>query len=522
MLDLWTIKTALLSVTDKTGLEPLARELQRRGVQIISTGGTGQMLRQWGISYQEISEFTGHPEAFQGRMKTISFACASALLFRRQNPSDELEAAQLNIRAIDLVVCNLYPFEKVAAQNAAEDDLVENIDIGGPLMIRSAAKNFAAVTVLTDPNQYTQFLDTLLEFQGQTPLKFRRAMSAKAFTRIAEYDVAIAESMGDTTSTKFIKLTQNETLRYGENPHQAASVYKWENAHGPTLKDAKILQGKELSFNNMLDADAAWKAASDVHNLFIDGCAGVVVKHGNPCGLVHAPSVLVALERAWLGDSVSAFGGIIALTQTVDATVANFFQDKFIEILMAPAFTEQARAILATKKNVRVMELAVLPKVKNEMTLRSFNGGVLMQQEDEQLAVELRPVTKTMLTDSESSLAHFGVLAAKHLKSNAIALVRQDGDVIELAGAGMGQPNRLDSFMRLALPRLVEKDISPSSVMLISDAFFPFGDTVEIAAKAGIKKIVQPGGSIKDNEVFAMADKYNVAMVCTGERHFRH
>jgi phosphoribosylaminoimidazolecarboxamide formyltransferase/IMP cyclohydrolase len=522
MLDLWTIKTALLSVTDKTGLEPLARELQRRGVQIVSTGGTGQMLRQWGISYQEISDFTGHPEAFQGRMKTISFACASALLFRRQNPSDELEAAQLNIKPIDLVVCNLYPFEKVAAQNATEDVLVENIDIGGPLMIRAAAKNFAAVTVLTDPNQYSQFLDTLVEFQGQTSLKFRRAMSAKAFTRIAEYDVAIAESMGDTSCTKFIKLTHNEPLRYGENPHQSASVYKWENAQGPTLKDAKVLQGKELSFNNMLDADAAWKAASDVHHLMQTGCAGVVVKHGNPCGLVHAPDVFTALVRAWLGDSVSAFGGIIALTQPVDAKTAMFFQDKFIEILMAPGFTTEAREIMSTKKNVRLLELPVLPRHKNEMTLRSFNGGVLVQQEDEQFNVELKNVTKNTFAESERPLALFGVIAAKHLKSNAIALVRQDGPVTELAGAGMGQPNRLDSLMRLALPRLVEKDINPADVMLISDAFFPFGDSVEIAAQAGIKKIVQPGGSIKDAEVFAMADKYNVAMVCTGERHFRH
>lgn len=522
MLDLWTIQTALLSVTDKTGLEPLARELQRRGVHLISTGGTGKMLRDWGISYQEISEFTGHPEAFQGRMKTISFTCASGLLFRRGNPADELEAAQLNIKAIDLVVCNLYPFEKVAQENAAEDVLVENIDIGGPLMIRSAAKNFAAVTVLTDPAQYTGFLDTLVEFQGKTPLKFRRSMAAKAFTRIAEYDVAIANKMGESEINRFVKLTQGETLRYGENPHQSASVYKWDNAEGATLKDANILQGKELSFNNMLDADAAWKAASDVHHLFASGCAGVVVKHGNPCGLVHAPDVYTALERAWQGDAVSAFGGIIALTQTVDAKTALFFQDKFIEILMAPSFTPEAREIMSTKKNVRVMELPVLTVQKSEMTLRSFNGGVLLQQEDERLNTELKAVTKATLSDAEKPLALFGVVAAKHLKSNAIALVRQNGDVTELAGAGMGQPNRLDSLMRLALPRLVEKDINPAEVMLISDAFFPFGDTVEIAAKAGIRKMVQPGGSIKDSEVFAMADKYNVAMVCTGERHFRH
>jgi phosphoribosylaminoimidazolecarboxamide formyltransferase/IMP cyclohydrolase len=521
MQDKYKIQTALISVSDKTNLEPLARALHHKGVKLISTGGTGKMLTTWGIPFQEISEFTGHPEAFQGRMKTISFAFASALLFRRGNPQDELEAAQLKISPVDLVVCNLYPFEAVAAQNAAEDVLVENIDIGGPLMVRAAAKNFAAVTVLADPSSYEAFLGEFAA-NGETTLAFRRSMAMKAFTRIAEYDVAIVEKLHPESETRFLKFTQSETLRYGENPHQSARVYAWKNAEGTTLKDAKILQGKELSYNNMLDADAAWKAASDVHHLNTHAVAGVVVKHGNPCGLVLAPDTFIALERAWAGDPVSAFGGIIALTSTVDEKTALFFQDKFIEILMAPGFTPEAKTVLAQKKNVRVMELPVLPLAKNEMTLRSFSGGVLMQEEDEKLNRELRAVTKAQFSKADEALALFGVVAAKHLKSNAIALVQTRGEVLELAGAGMGQPNRLDSLMRLALPRLVEKDINPSDVMMISDAFFPFGDTVEIAAKSGIKKIVQPGGSIKDTEVFAMADKYDVAMVCTGERHFRH
>jgi phosphoribosylaminoimidazolecarboxamide formyltransferase/IMP cyclohydrolase len=527
MIDLWPIRTALLSVTDKTGLESLARGLHQRGVHIISTGGTGKMLKEWSIPFQDITEFTGHPEAFSGRMKTISFACASGLLFRRQDPSDELEAAQLGIKAIDLVVCNLYPFEKVAAEKADEPVLVENIDIGGPLMIRAAAKNFASVSVLTDPAQYESFLASLVSFQGQTTFALRRELAARAFERIAQYDVAIAQTLGerilgDKQETRFIALTNAQPLRYGENPHQKATVYEWKNSQGATIKSARILQGKELSSNNMLDADAAWKAASDVQNLMGKGCAAIVVKHGNPCGMVHASSTKVALERAWAGDSVSAFGGIIALTQKVDAEIATFFNEKFIEILMAPEFTPEAMQILATKKNVRVLELPVLSADKKEMTLRSFCGGVLYQEEDEKLSTELKTVTKVSMTSADKQTSLFGVLCAKHLKSNAIALVRTENGVTELVGAGMGQPNRLDSFLRLALPRMVEKDIKPESVIMVSDAFFPFGDTVEVAAKAGIKRIVQPGGSIRDDEVFAMADKYNVAMVCTGERHFRH
>lgn len=516
----WPIKTALLSCTDKTNLIPLALRLHNAGVRLISTGGTAKVLHENQIPFVEISEFTGHPEAFQGRMKTISFKFASALLFKREDPQDEFEAAQLGVTPVDLVVCNLYPFERVAAERASEKILIENIDIGGPLMIRAAAKNFQHVTVLTDPSQYERFLQEFKE-QG-TSLEYRRELARAAFTRIAEYDVAIADKLGEV-DTKFVTLKSGQSLRYGENPQQPAQVFTWNNAEGPTLKAAEVLQGKELSYNNMLDADAAWKAASDVHHLFeAQGAVAVVVKHGNPCGLVHADDSLRALERAWAGDPVSAFGGVIALTHTVDEKIASFFQDKFIEILLAPEFLPEALNIFKAKKNVRLLKLPVLPLRKNEQVLRSFNGGVLWQMEDETLQTELKSVTAKKLSLSDHSTALFGVLAAKHLKSNAIALVGSDGVVTELVGAGMGQPNRLDSLLRLALPRTEEKDVIIEDLIMVSDAFFPFADSVEIAAKAGITKIVQPGGSIKDSEVFAAADRLGIAMVTTGERHFRH
>ncbi len=526
-MNLRPIKTALVSCTDKAGLKELCEDLHRRGTHLVSTGGTGAMLRTWGIPYEEISSFTGHPEAFQGRMKTISFACASALLFRRESPADTLEAAQLGIRPIDLVVCNLYPFEQTARERAEEADLIEQIDIGGPLMIRAAAKNFVSVNVLSDPYQYADFLKETATNDGQTTLAFRRRLALEAFERIAAYDVAIATELGnrfetEARPTRFLTLKDGRNLRYGENPHQSARLYAWDNSKEASLAVADSLQGKALSYNNMLDADAAWKAVGDVQGLFTGGAACAVIKHGNPCGLVHAPTALVALERAWAGDPVSAFGGVIALTAAFGEAEAKFFQDKFVEIILAPAFSPEARAILATKKNLRLLELPLRPAGMREETLRSFAGGVLWQDEDTQLTNEFRTVTKATFPAKSETLIAFGTVAAKHLKSNAIALVRETDGVHELAGAGMGQPNRIDSFLRLALPRLKEKDIAPASAVLVSDAFFPFADTVATAADAGVKYIVQPGGSIKDEEVIAEADRRGIAMVFTGERHFRH
>jgi len=460
-------------------------------------------------------------------MKTISFACASALLYRRREASDELEAAQLGIKAIDLVVCNLYRFEEAAASKSDEARLIEEIDIGGPLMIRAAAKNFASVSVLTDPAQYGEFRSQLTSFQGQTPFEYRRKLAARAFERIAAYDVAIAEELGQRALAseprqRFLALSEPKVLRYGENPHQGATLYRWKNHQGKGLGEAKILQGKELSFNNMLDADAAWKVVSDVQALRPTAVAAAVIKHGNPCGLSSAPSPVEALQKAWAGDPVSAFGGVLAIGAKVDEACAAFLSDKFIEILLAPAFDESALALLAQKKNVRVLELPLLAPVRAEQTLRSFSGGILWQEEDESLSATMDAVTELGFSAEDKALASFGVLCAKHLKSNAIALVRSEGRSFELAGAGMGQPNRIDSLLRLALPRLKEKSLSPSDVMLISDAFFPFADTVETAAREGIKRIVQPGGSIRDAEVIKAANEHKVAMAFTGERHFRH
>jgi phosphoribosylaminoimidazolecarboxamide formyltransferase/IMP cyclohydrolase len=522
MLDLWRIKTALLSCSDKSHLEPLARMLFSHGVKIISTGGTGQMLKNWSIPFQEISDFTGHPEAFQGRMKTISFKCASSLLFQRQNAQDELEASQLGIEAIDLVVCNLYPFEKASNETEDRKVWVENIDIGGPLMIRAAAKNFASVTVLTSPDQYLGFMKDFSEQKGELNLKQRSAFAASAFTMIAQYDVAIAQKLG-SESTKFLTLNNAKTLRYGENPHQEAKFYEWKNSTQSSLAQAQVIQGKELSYNNLLDADAAWKAMSDVQQLYNnEGVAAVVVKHGNPCGFVHAPEASLALELAWKGDEISSFGGIVAVSHPLDLKHVEFFSDKFIEILMAPDFTPSALKFLALKKNLRVMKLPVFSKNKNEETMRSISGGILFQNEDESLSAELQSVTQKKFSLEDFEVTLFGVLAAKYLKSNSIALVRSSRGVKELVGAGMGQPNRLDSFLKLALPRIQEKSIPTSEVVMVSDAFFPFSDSIEVAAQAGITKIVQPGGSIRDKEVFAAADRLGIAMICTGERHFRH
>lgn len=515
----WTIQTALLSCTDKTELRTLAEKLIQHGVHLISTGGTGAMLRTWGIPFQEISDYTGHPEAFNGRMKTISFNCASALLFRRLDPADTLEAAQLSIRPIDLVVCNLYAFEEAARNNQDDKTLVENIDIGGPLMVRAAAKNFETVTVLTDPRQYQEFIQ---DFEGATTLEQRQHLALVAFKTIAAYDVAIANELAsrwtENKAPQFLDLSRGKSLRYGENPHQVATMYETNFAH--SLARAQVWQGKELSYNNMLDADAAWKVVSDVATL--KGVACAVIKHGNPCGLSLANDALSALKQAWTGDPVSAFGGVIAVSDVVDDQFAAFFQDKFVEIIIATGFSEQARDILSAKKNLRLLELPLKPLEAKETVIRSFLGGVLVQEEDESFTSEYQPVTHIGWHEKDNRLAAFGVMAVKHLKSNAIALVRESQGVLELAGAGMGQPNRIDSLMKLALPRLLEKELATSDVIMVSDAFFPFGDTIEIAANAGIKRIVQPGGSMRDEEVIETANRHGVAMVFTHQRHFRH
>lgn len=521
------VKSALLSVTDKTNLLPLAQVLVDKGVKLISTGGTAKALSAAGFPVTPVEELTGNPEAFGGRMKSISFQIASGLLFRRGHAQDEMEANKLKIPKIDLVICNLYDFEKYVGKNETEENLVEEIDIGGPLMIRAAAKNYHSVAVLTDPSQYTKFTEHLNNHFGTTA-EFRRTLACEAFDRIARYDAAIAEELGSRfnpeRTDKFVTFSKVQDLRYGENPHQKASWYKWNNATTAGFADVKILQGKELSYNNLLDADAAWKSMSDVNELFFDGFTATVIKHGNPCGLSHGTTALKTLNEAWKGDEVSSFGGIVAMSFEVDLKAAEFFDERFIEILMAPSFTAEAKNHLAKKKNVRLLELPVRKRLSSEKTLRSFHGGVLMQDEDESLAPATSFTTKTekKFSEAQNHLINFGIIACKHLKSNGIALVGEHNDTISLIGAGMGQPNRLDSLHLLAAHRAKKKDVNFEKLVLISDAFFPFADSIEAAHQYGIKYIVQPGGSIRDQEVIQKANECGMAMLFTNERHFRH
>jgi phosphoribosylaminoimidazolecarboxamide formyltransferase / IMP cyclohydrolase len=521
------IKTALLSVTDKTHLISLAQALTEKGVQLISTGGTAKALTAAGFPVTPVEALTGNPEAFGGRMKSISFQIASGLLFRRGHAQDELEASKLNIPKIDLVVCNLYNFEQYLGKNENEETLVEEIDIGGPLMIRAAAKNYASVAVLTDPAQYDSFIARFKE-SGGLSAEERRRYACEAFDRIARYDAAIAEELGErfnpSRTDKFIALKKVQDLRYGENPHQQASWYQWQNALTKGLGEAKVLQGKELSYNNLLDADAAWKSMGDTHELFQNGYTVSVIKHGNPCGLAHGKDVLTTLTEAWKGDEVSSFGGIVAVSFEVDLKTAEFFDERFIEILMAPAFSAEAKNHFLKKKNVRLLELPLRKRQSGEKTLRSFHGGVLMQDEDEKLTPAAEYVTKTQkkFVESQNDLINFGILACKHLKSNGIALVGERNGTITLVGAGMGQPNRLDSLHLLASHRAKKKEANFSDLILISDAFFPFADSIEAANEYGIKYIVQPGGSIRDQEVINKADECGMSMLFTGERHFRH
>ena len=520
------IKTALLSVSNKDNIIDLAKFLARNDVEIISTGGTAKKLIDSGIEITPIEKVTGNPEAFDGRMKTISFQIGSALLYKRDNQNHIEQANQLGIPSIDLVVCNLYPFDKVAANNEDLETLIENIDIGGPTMIRAAAKNFQSIAVLSNPNQYKEFMDSFENIE----LKQRKDWALNAFEMTARYDVMISQKLNQefySEEQRVSNVWSNEMkeLRYGENPHQDAFFLPMENTKIASLSKANILQGKALSYNNMLDADAAWKSVCDAFYSIdsTDKYAVSVIKHLNPCGLAVAKSKETALEYAWKGDPVSAFGGIIAFSYEVDGKTATWFNDKFIEILMAPSFSTEAKEILSKKKNLRLIELTLRDRLQQEWSYRSVAGGMLIQQEDTYIDNEFQSVTKCSFAAERKELSSFGLMACKHLKSNAIALVHsfEEGGYW-LAGAGMGQPNRIDSLRLLASERLKQKNIDFSETILISDAFFPFRDSVDIANEYNIKFIVQPGGSIRDNEVIEACDEHGIAMVFTGKRHFRH
>lgn len=522
------IKRALISVTDKSGLEGVVKALHQNGVEIISTGGTKKFIEALSIPVISVEKITGNPEAFGGRMKSISFQIGSALLFRRNNEMDTIHAKELGITPIDLVICNLYPFVECVKQRGSEEELVENIDIGGPMMLRAAAKNYEAVTVLSSIADYDEFYQTYQN--GAITLNFRKTMAAKTFKRIADYDIAIADELMNRFDVQeektWLSLEIKEKLRYGENPHQSASLYQIKNTQtAVNLSQAAFIQGKELSYNNWMDADAAWRSMSDIFNLYPNKKIVSIIKHANPCGLAVGDTLFTALKTAWSTDSVSSFGGILAFSHEVNEEIAQFLNERFIEVIIAPNYTTEALGIFSKKKNVRVLKSDIRSKNENELMMRSISGALLLQNEDESFGEKenLEFKTKKEFSKDLNELSQFGIFSAKHLKSNAILLVgRTSEGTMTLVGTGMGQPNRLDSLRKLAVPRALENGFKLDETILISDAFFPFRDSIEVCHEVGIKNIIQPGGSIRDQEVIDACNDFGIAMAITGRRHFRH
>jgi phosphoribosylaminoimidazolecarboxamide formyltransferase/IMP cyclohydrolase len=520
------IRRALLSVSDKTGLVDLARALAARGVELLSTGGTHKALVAAGIPVTTVEAYTGSPEVMDGRVKTLHPRVHGGILMR--GAVDDADLARLGGAPIDLVVVNLYPFgETVANPNASHADIIENIDIGGPSMVRSAAKNHARVTVVTDPNDYAVLLAEI-EAKGETSTATRRRLAAKAFAHTAAYDGMVSgylsssptEDAEPDRSVRYpayltLAFERAYPLRYGENPHQTGAFYRERGARPGTLAAAASLGagGKELSFNNLVDVDAALEAVRE----FTEPAA-VVVKHTNPSGVALAADVASAYRVAREADPVSAFGGIVALNREVDLACARILAETFLECVVAPGFAEDALALLRGKKNLRLLATgAWLPADHAELTWKRVSGGLVVQDRDATAAGEVenaRVVTKRAPTEAERRALAFAWRVGKHVKSNAIVLAHEGRTV----GVGAGQMSRVES-VKIAVGKA--GDQAKGSV-LASDAFFPFPDGLELAAQHGVAAVAQPGGSVKDEEVIAAADRAGMAMVFTGARHFRH
>jgi len=516
------VRRALLSVSDKTGLTDLARALSAQGVELVSTGGTAKSLRDAGLAVRDVSELTGFPEMMDGRVKTLHPMVHGGLLGR--SGTDDAVMAAHGIGAIDLLVLNLYPFEKVSANPASTmDEVVENIDIGGPAMLRSAAKNFARVAVATDPSQYAALVDELQASGGTLSAKTRFALSVAAFNRVAQYDACISDylsALGEDGTRGLFPAQQNSNfvkvmdLRYGENPHQHAAFYRDLYPVPGTLATFTQLQGKELSFNNLADADAAWECVRQ-----FEGTACVIVKHANPCGVAEAADNAAAYEMAYGTDPTSAFGGIIAFNRTLDAATAKTILDRqFVEVLIAPDYEAGALDYAKKKANVRVLRIPH-GEGRNNFDVKRVGSGLLMQTSDirEVTRDELKVVTQRAPTPAELADMLFAWRVAKFVKSNAIVYAREGRTI----GIGAGQMSRVVSARIAALKADEAQLVVPGSAMA-SDAFFPFRDGIDAAAAAGIRAVIQPGGSMRDNEVIAAADEHGIAMVFTGIRHFRH
>jgi len=516
------IRRALISVTDKRGIVDFARELHALKVEILSTGGTARQLAENGIPVVEVSDYTGFPEMMDGRLKTLHPKVHGGILFLRDHENHRAAAEKHGILPIDMVVINLYRFEEtVAKPGCTLEEAVENIDIGGPAMIRAAAKNHPFVTVVTDPADYGKILEELRAGGGTVSRDLNFEMAKKAFQLTARYDGAISNYLGgfregeprefpDTLTVQFVKA---QDLRYGENPHQKAAFYREWDVLPASISGGRQLQGKELSYNNIMDGDAAWQMASD-----FDAPAAVVMKHANPCGAALSGSGLAeAYRKAMETDPVAAFGGIVALNRPVDGKTAEELAKTFLEVILAPGFDREARTILEARKNVRLLEISpAAAGSRREFDYRRVKGGLLVQDRDQERDDLRRAavVTKRPPTEEEYRALDFAWRVVKYVKSNAIVLAREN----QLVGVGAGQMSRVDSVriavMKAALPT--------KGTVLASDAFFPFRDGVDLAAQAGVTAIVQPGGSVRDEEAIRAADDHGMAMIFTGRRHFRH
>ncbi len=517
------IQRALISVYDKTGIAAFAQNLQQRGVEIISTGGTASKLEEHGIRTRAVSEITQFPEILGGRVKTLHPRIFGGLLALREDTSQKQQVQEHNIPLIDLVVVNLYPFEQtVAKPNIEMITALESIDIGGPSMIRAAAKNFLHVAVVTSPQQYAQVLHELDENDGQLSMATRTRFASAAFARTAEYDSAIhhylsaqedhAAAFSDTLS---LMLTKVQDLRYGENPHQKAALFRANHGRVEGLLAARQLHGKELSYNNFLDTNAAVGIVQE----FSEPCA-VIVKHTNPCGVATHTVLSEAFINARATDPVSAFGGIVALNRPVDVPTATAISEAFTEVVIAPRFAADALRILTKKKNLRLLEMPDAAKTgAGEFEFKRVQGGVLVQDQDfiNINDIDFRVVTKRQPTREEWTALKFGWRVCKWVKSNAIVYCRSDRTV----GIGAGQMSRVDSS-RLAVDKAQGAGLTLTGTAMASDAFFPFRDGVDVAASVGTTAIVQPGGSVRDEEVIQAANEHNLTMVFTGIRHFRH
>lgn len=525
-----TIRRALLSVSDKAGLVELGQALAARGVELVSTGGTAKALRDAGLEVMDISELTGFPEMMDGRVKTLHPKVHGGLLAVRDNPEHAAAMQAHEIGAIDLVVVNLYPFEATVMRGASRDEIIENIDIGGPSMVRSAAKNHAYVTILTDPADYPGLLTELEETGGATRLEFRKLMASRAFSATAAYDAMISQWFAFADQQQLFPETlavmgaRREELRYGENPHQRAALYVPKGPHGKGIAQARQIQGKELSYNNYNDADAALELCAEFRG---QAPAVVIVKHANPCGVAQGSSLLEAWQGALQCDDVSAFGGIVAVNAALDGPTAEAICEIFTEVVVAPDADAAALAVFARKKNLRLLLTGDLPDPRRGgLMVKQITGGLLVQSRDNGAIspADLKVVTKRTPSEQELKDCLFAWTVARHVKSNAIVYAK-DGIA---AGIGAGQMNRRDSS-RIAAMKAAEAAVkfgwtSPRTQgsAVASDAFFPFADGLLAAAEAGATAVIQPGGSIRDEDVIAAADAAGLAMVFTGMRHFRH